>query len=131
MGIGVAVAAVALGASVVEKHFTLARADGGVDSTFSLEPSELRSLVSETKRAWQALGNVSYGPTKSEEKSIVFRRSIYVAEDIKEGDTFTADNLRIIRPGDGAPPSLLSQLIGKKSKKSFKKGQPLSLESLI
>ena len=131
MGIGVAVAAVALGASVVEKHFTLARADGGVDSTFSLEPSELRSLVSETKRAWQALGNVSYGPTKAEEKSLVFRRSIYVAEDIEEGDTFTSDNLRIVRPGDGAPPSLLSQLIGKTSKKAFKKGQPLTFESLI
>jgi pseudaminic acid synthase len=102
MGVGVAVAAVALGASVVEKHFTLARADGGVDSAFSLEPQELQSLVVETERAWQSLGKVSYGPTEAERKSLVFRRSVYVAKDIAEGEVFSNDNLRIVRPGDGA-----------------------------
>lgn len=102
MGVGVAVASVALGASVIEKHFTLARADGGVDSAFSLEPHELNSLVIETKRAWQSLGLVTYGPSKAEEKSCVFRRSIYICKDIAEGELFDETNIRIIRPGDGA-----------------------------
>ena len=105
MGVGVAVAAVALGASVVEKHFTLAREDGGVDSAFSLEPAELASLVSETERAWQALGQVRYGSTEAERKSLVFRRSIYVAEDIAVGELFTEQNIRIVRQGDGVTPS--------------------------
>ena len=131
MGVGVAVAAVALGASVVEKHFTLARADGGVDSAFSLEPAELDSLVSETVRAWQSLGQVRYGPTEAEQKSLVFRRSIYVAADIAAGDLFTEDNLRIVRPGHGAPPALLRDLIGKTARCSLKIGTPLSLDCLI
>ena len=96
----------ALGASVVEKHFTLSRAEGGVDSAFSLEPNELRSLVQETERAWQALGNICYGPTEAERKSLLFRRSIYVSSDISEGEAFSSSNLQIIRPGDGAPPHL-------------------------
>ena len=111
MGIGVAVASVALGASMIEKHFTLSRAEGGVDSAFSLEPHELKSLVVESERAWSALGHVRYGPSQAEQKSLVFRRSIYVAQDIAEGDVFTTENLRIVRPGDGAPPSLLSQIL--------------------
>ncbi|MDB4346473.1 pseudaminic acid synthase [bacterium] len=131
MGVGVAVASVALGASVIEKHFTLSRADGGVDSAFSLEPHELKSLVVESERAWQALGQVAYGPTDRERNSLVFRRSIYVSENIAEGEMFTCQNLRIVRPGDGAPPSLLSHLLGRRARRSFKKGSPLILDDLI
>src|SRR5690606_25677532 len=104
MGVGVAVAAVAHGATVIEKHFTLRRADGGVDSAFSLEPEELKSLVIETERAWQGLGSVFYGLTEAEKPSRAYRRSIYVAADIKAGDTFTPQNLRVVRPGKGLAP---------------------------
>jgi pseudaminic acid synthase len=131
MGVGASVAAVALGASVIEKHFTLARADGGVDSAFSLEPQELASLVVESERAWQALGQVRYGPTEAEQKSLVFRRSIYVAKDIAEGEVFTTENLRIVRPGDGAPPSLLAHLLGSPSRFTLKRGRPLSVNELL
>ena len=131
MGVGVAIASVALGSTVIEKHFTLSRADGGVDSAFSLEPHELENLVTETSRAWLSLGEVKYGPTLSEKKSLVFRRSIYVAQDIKAGEPFTAKNLRIVRPGYGAPPSMLGLLLGKIAKRSFSKGDPLSLDALI
>ena len=131
MGVGVAVASVALGASVVEKHFTLARADGGVDSAFSLEPSEFKSLVIETQRAWESLGQVRYGPSKAESKSMVFRRSIYVASDIFEGEVFNDSNLRIVRPGDGAPPWLLQKLIGCKARRDYKAGTPLYLKDLF
>ena len=131
MGVGVAVASVALGANVIEKHFTLSRADGGVDSAFSLEPSELKTLVIETERAWQSLGTVFYGPTEAESKSLVFRRSIYVAVDIKEGELFTATNLRVVRPGDGAPPMLLKQLLGRRARCSYSAGTPLSMDQLL
>jgi N-acetylneuraminate synthase len=131
MGVGVAIGAVALGASVVEKHFTLARADGGVDSAFSLEPAELSSLVIETKRAWQALGQVRYGPTEAEQKSLVFRRSIYAAADIAVGETFTTANLRIVRPGDGASPHLYPQLLGRVARRAYTRGTPLSLDQLL
>ena len=131
MGVGVALASVALGASVIEKHFTLSRADGGVDSAFSLEPDELNNLVVESKRAWQSLGSITYGPTESEEKSLIFRRSIYVSEDISAGEIFTKDNLRIVRPGYGLDPSFYSELLGKKSKSSYKRGQPLGFDNLI
>ena len=131
MGVGVSVASVALGASVIEKHFTLSRAEGGVDSAFSLEPNELDALVKESERAWQALGQVRYGPTETELKSLQFRRSIYVAADISEGDAFTTDNLKIVRPGNGASPQLLDTLLGKKARKSYAKGEPLSLDSLL
>jgi N-acetylneuraminate synthase len=131
MGVGVAVASVSLGATVIEKHFTLSRADGGVDSTFSMEPEELKLLVQESERAWQALGQVHYGPTKAEAKSLIFRRSIYVAADIAEGECFTEDNLRIVRPGNGAPPHLLQQLLGKLARKAFSRGEPLSLDKLL
>jgi N-acetylneuraminate synthase len=131
MGIGVAVAAVALGATVIEKHFTLSRAEGGVDSAFSLEPQELATLVQESVRAWQALGQVRYGPTEAERKSLVFRRSIYVAADIVAGQVFTAENLRIVRPGHGAPPHLLDQLLGRTARRSYCKGTPLSLDELF
>ena len=131
MGVGVAVASVALGATVVEKHFTLSRADGGVDSAFSLEPSELKSLVMETERAWQSLGEISYGATKAEKKSLVFRRSIYVAADIQEGELFTKTNLRIVRPGNGAPPWLLQHLLGRKARRNYHAGNPLDFDHFL
>jgi len=98
MGVGVSVAAVAHGATVVEKHFTLSRAEGGVDSAFSLEPAELQALVDETERAWQCLGRVSYGPIEAEKKSMVFRRSLLISQDVKAGEILTPSNLRIVRP---------------------------------
>lgn len=131
LGIGVSVASVALGACVIEKHFTLSRSDGGVDSSFSLEPHEFKSLVDETLVAWQSLGNVSYGPTADELKSVPFRRSIYISKDIAEGQLFDQSNLRIVRPGDGAPPYLYNQLLGKKARKNYIAGTPLSLDQLL
>ena len=131
MGIGVAVGAVALGATVVEKHFTLARADGGVDSAFSLEPHELASLVKETATAWQSLGRVYYGPTDDEKKSLAFRRSVYAAQDIREGEVFTIQNLRTVGPGYGAPPSFYKKLLGKHAKHAISKGDPLCMDSLL
>lgn len=125
MGIGGSVAAVALGASVIEKHFTLDREDGGVDSSFSLEPSEFTQLVVETERAWQSLGNVTYGPTKAEEAAVTRRRSIYIAQDIKAGEVLTKDNLRCIRPGHGLSPKHYESLIGKRVKCDVKKGMPM------
>jgi pseudaminic acid synthase len=130
MGIGVSIAAVALGASVIEKHFTLRRADGGVDSAFSLEPEELKALVVETERAFFALGKVQYGIQNIEEKSLFFKRSIYVAEDIKAGELFTEKNLRVIRPGDGLEPKYYFDLIGKTANKDYKKGTPFKLNYL-
>jgi pseudaminic acid synthase len=131
MGVGVAVAAVAIGATVIEKHFTLSRAEGGVDSAFSLEPHELAALVQESERAWQALGQVRYGPTEAERKSLVFRRSIYVAADISEGEVFTPENIRIVRPGHGASPALYRELLGRSARRSFRCGEPLNLEQLL
>jgi len=131
MGVGVAVAAVSYGATVVEKHFTLARADGGVDSAFSLEPDELKSLVTETKRAWQAQGRVQYSGTAAEEKSKQFRRSLYVANDIKSGEEFTADNVRSVRPSYGLPPKYYEDILGKKAASDLPKGKPLAFEDII
>ena len=126
MGIGVSVASVALGATVIEKHFTLARADGGVDSTFSLEPHELEQLVVETERAWQAIGTVRYGATDAERKSLQFRRSLYVVKDLATGDALTRDNVRAIRPGLGLAPKHIDQIIGRKVKGAVRRGTPLS-----
>ena len=117
--------AAALGATMIEKHFTLSRADGGVDSAFSMEPDEMRSLVTETKRAWQALGKVSYCPTEKEKKSLIFRRSLYIVQDMKKGDILTRENLRAIRPGLGLPPKYYDILLGKPVKKYVKIGTPL------
>jgi pseudaminic acid synthase len=131
MGVGVAVAAVAHGATVIEKHFTLDRADGGPDSSFSLEPAELASLVAETGRAWQALGKIAYGPTESEAKSLMFRRSIYVAEDMNAGDPFTASNLRILRPNKGLHPRYYELLLGKRAARNLTKGTPATWDLLL
>jgi N-acetylneuraminate synthase len=128
MGVGVAVAAVALGATVVEKHFTLSRADGGVDSSFSLEPDELRALVVETERAWQSLGKVTYGATDAEKTSVIYRRSLYVAEDLEAGDELTEKTLRAVRPGLGLAPKFLPTLLGKKVNRAVKRGTPMSWE---
>ena len=125
MGIGAAVAAVAFGATLVEKHFTLARADGGVDSAFSLEPAELSSLVVETERAWQALGQVSYGCSASEKASTIFRRSIYVVRDLKAGEVLSDQNLRCIRPGGGLPPKYLDKVIGRRVARDVRRGTAL------
>lgn len=130
MGVGVSVAAVAHGATVIEKHFTLRRADGGVDSAFSLEPEEMTSLVVETERAWQSLGAVRYGPTEAEKKSLVFRRSIYVSKDVAEGETLTPDNIRIVRPGTGLHPRHYEIVLGKKAKTNLSMGQPLTWQSI-
>jgi pseudaminic acid synthase len=130
MGIGVSVASVALGATVIEKHFTLNRADGGVDSSFSMEPAEMTSLVVESERAWQALGKVSYGPTEKEKKSLVFRRSLYIVEDVKAGEVLSPRNLRAIRPGCGLPPKYLSTLFGRSLTRDVKKGTAMSWDLL-
>lgn len=124
LGIGVSVASVALGASVIEKHFTLNRADGGVDSAFSLEPQEMKALVEESAQAWEALGNVHYGLTKGED--LKGRRSLYIAEDIKKGEPFTKNNVRAIRPGYGLETKYLDIVLGRPAKEDIKKGTPMS-----
>lgn len=130
MGCGVAVAAVALGAVMVEKHFTLRRADGGVDSSFSLEPSEFRQLREETERAWHGLGRVVYGGTAAEAKSRAFRRTLYIARDIAAGEALSPDNLRIVRPGFGLPPKFYDIVLGKRVNQSLAAGTPLSWDHL-
>lgn len=130
MGIGVAVASVAFGATFIEKHFTLCRADGGVDSAFSMEPEEMQQLVTETERAWQALGNIRYGATEAEKGSLVFRRSLYITQDMKAGDIFTPDNLKSIRPGLGLPPKYYNVLLNRKVRHNVKKGTPISWKLL-
>lgn len=130
MGVGVAVASVALGATVIEKHFTLSRADGGVDAVFSLEPDELKYLVEESERAWHALGTINYGPTEKEIKSLVFRRSMYVVKDMTEGEPFTLENLRAIRPGLGLPPYFYKIFIGKVVRHDIKKGTPVNWDMI-
>ena len=125
VGLGVAIAAVANGASIIEKHFTLRRADGGVDSDFSLEPEELSSLVVETERAWRSIGKVSYGPSEDEMKSLAFRRSIYITKDQKEGDLLTTENIRCIRPGLGLSPKYYEILLGRRLNQDVKKGMPM------
>jgi pseudaminic acid synthase len=126
--IGAAVASVALGATLIEKHFTLQRSDGGPDAAFSIEPQELKSLVAETERAWQSLGQVTYGVTNSEQKSLVFRRSLYIVRDMKAGELLSANHLRAIRPGYGLPPKFHDVLLGRKAKQAIKKGTPVRWE---
>ena len=126
MGVGVAVASIALGATVIEKHFTLCRADGGVDSAFSMEPEEMASLVVEVNRAWEAVGQVAYGPTQAEKKSLAYRRSLYITKDLSAGEKLTPDNLRAIRPGLGLAPKYIEIVLGKKVNQTVKRGTPLS-----
>lgn len=128
MGVGAPCAAVALGATVIEKHFTLARADGGVDSAFSLEPHELKLLVEETERAWQAIGAIRYGGSDDEKASLKFRRSIYISRDIKVGEQLTADNIRIVRPGFGLAPKYYELLIGRRVNTDLSRGTAMSWE---
>ena len=131
MGLGVSVASVALGATVIEKHFTLNRADGGVDSTFSMEPAEMAQLVQETERAWQAMGQISYGATEAEKKSLVFRRSLYIVKDLKTGDMLTAENVRAIRPGLGLATKYFDVVLGKPVNQDIKRGTALSWSLLV
>jgi pseudaminic acid synthase len=130
MGIGVPIAAVTLGATVIEKHFCLSRAEGGVDSAFSLEPDELSALVIETERAWQSLGFIQYDVQESEKKSLMFKRSIYVVNDIAQGEIFTEKNIRIIRPGDGIHPRYFENILGKVANQPLTKGTPFSLNMI-
>ena len=106
--------AISMGAVVIEKHFTIRRSDGGVDSAFSMEPEEMKQLVIETKRAWQSLGKVFYGPTELEKESKFYSRSLYIAKDMKKGDVLSEKNLRIVRPGLGFPPKYYDVLLGEK-----------------
>lgn len=126
MGVGVAIASIALGACVIEKHFTLDRSDGGVDSTFSIEPKELEILVESARSAKDAIGNISYGPVGAEKNSVQFRRSIYIVEDILCGQELTADNIRIIRPGYGLAPKHFDLMLGRKAKQDIKAGTALN-----
>lgn len=126
MGIGASIAAVALGATVIEKHFTLNRADGGVDSAFSIEPDELKNLVVESERAFLALGAITYGVSKAETKSLLYKRSIYAVEDIATGEVLDSTNIRVIRPGLGLEPKYLERVIGRKALINIAKGTPLS-----
>ena len=126
MGVGASIAAVAHGATVIERHFTLRRADGGVDSTFSLEPDEMQSLVVESARAWQSLGQVAYGPREAEKPSLAHRRSIYIAQDVKQGDVLTRENLRCVRPGLGLPPKFYEELLGRRVNRDARMGTPMS-----
>lgn len=131
MGVGVSVAAVTLGATVIEKHFTSSRQEGGVDAAFSMEPHELKMLVEETERAWLAIGDVKYGPTAAELKSCNDRRSLYIGKDMKAGDIFTKENLRDVRPGLGLPTKYYELLLGKTIKQDAKKGTPVSWEIVL
>jgi len=126
LGTGAAVGSVGLGACVIEKHVTLKRSDGGVDSAFSLEPSELAQLVTDTKIAWEALGHVQIGPTEEERASLVFRRSLYVCDDLEAGDVLTPRNLRAIRPGHGLAPKHLQDVMGRRVTRAVKRGTPMS-----
>ena len=128
MGLGVSLASVALGATFIEKHFTLSRADGGVDSAFSLEPEEMRALVEESGKAWEALGKVNYELTEKEKKSISFRRSLYFVRDLRAGELLAEGDFRAIRPGGGLPPKHYDQIIGKKIKRDVKAGTATTLD---
>jgi pseudaminic acid synthase len=130
MGIGVSVASVALGATLIEKHFTLSRADGGVDSGFSMEPDEMTCLVTETKRAWQALGKVSYELTGDEKKEIRYRRSLYAVKNIKAGELLTRENIKSIRPGLGLAPKFYEQILGRSALVDIKRGNPIDFKLL-
>ena len=130
LGVGVSVASVALGASIIEKHFTLNRAEGGVDSAFSMEPSEMALLVVETERAWEAIGKVSYGPTEAEKKSLKYRRTLYVVKNMKAGDIISKENIQAIRPGLGLQTKYLDVVLGKTVKQDLPRGSALTWDML-
>ncbi|HEY4532172.1 MAG TPA: N-acetylneuraminate synthase family protein, partial [Kurthia sp.] len=130
MGVGVSVGAVTLGATVIEKHFTTSRAEGGVDAAFSMEPAELKMLVEETERAWQSIGEVKYGPTAAECSSLEHRRSLYIKQDIQAGERLTEEHIQSIRPGYGLPPKYFDTLIGREVKQDVTKGTALTWELL-
>lgn len=128
LGIGAAIASIALGATVIEKHFTLARSDGGVDSAFSMEPKEFAQLVRECRTAYEALGDITYEPQPQEKNSFVFRRSLYVVKDVKKGERFTEENVRSIRPGLGLPPKYLDVVLGKIAARDIARGEAMAWE---
>jgi pseudaminic acid synthase len=130
MGIGAAIAAVAFGACIIEKHFTLRREDGGVDSAFSIEPEELKNLVAETETAFRSIGEIKYGIQEGEKNNLKFKRSLYVVKDMKAGEIFTPENLRVIRPGNGLPSKYFEKFLGKSVTKAIKAGTPLNWEIL-
>mgnify|MGYP006099009069 CR=1 FL=1 len=125
MGVGVAIAAAAIGASIIEKHFTLARSDGGVDSTFSLEPHELRQLVDETRNAHDAIGKISYLQENLESSFKKYRRSLFFIHDLPKGKIINEDDIKALRPGDGLPPKYKNSIIGRELKKTVSKGTPV------
>lgn len=126
-----AIASVVLGASVIEKHVTLSRNDGGPDDSFSLEPNELQSLCRDSKTAWSAIGKVNYERTESEKGNSKFRRSLYIVTDVKKGEVITNKNVRSIRPGFGLPPKYFDSVLGKEFSADYKAGTPLTFEKLI
>jgi N-acetylneuraminate synthase len=128
LGVGVSVASIALGARVIEKHFTLSRADGGVDSTFSLEPAELKSLVTEVERAFLALGRIQYGVQEAEKPSLKFKRSLYFCESIAAGTVITNDHVKALRPGNGIETKYLQLILGKKVNRDVQAGTPVQWE---
>lgn len=130
LGIGASVAAVALGATVIEKHLTLDRADGGVDADFSLDPSEFAALVRESRIAWQALGSARVGPKDIEREGLRFRRSLFVTRDVRAGEKVSADNVRSVRPADGMPPDSFADIEGREFRVDVKIGTPMSLDLL-
>jgi len=129
-GTAVAVAGVALGACVIEKHFTLARADGGPDAAFSLEPDEFSALTADCKAAWQALGRAQYDVLGSERANLQFRRSLYVNQDVPAGAIMTRANVRSVRPGNGLPPASLPEVLGKTARRALSRGEPLDWDML-
>ena len=131
LGIGVAIAAIALGATMIEKHFTLSRAEGGVDSAFSIEPKEMAQLVKESQAAFQALGKISYDIGEQEKKSLQGRRSLYIVQDMKKGEVLTPQNIRSIRPGFGISPKYYEEILGKRVNQDLKFGTPFKWNFLI
>lgn len=121
-----AIASVALGASIIEKHFTLDRNGGGPDDSFSLEPADLAALCHDARTVWNAMGSVNYGQKMSERANVKFRRSLYVVSDLAVGDVLTPANVRSIRPGSGIAPKFLDQVLGKRASRAIKRGTPLS-----
>ncbi|MDD5451005.1 MAG: pseudaminic acid synthase [Desulfovibrionales bacterium] len=131
LGIAVPVSAVALGACIVEKHFTLSRAVPGPDSAFSLEPHEFAAMVEAIRTSEKALGTVNYGASSEESRSLMFRRSLFVVQDMEAGEVFSAENVRSIRPGYGLPPKFLKEVLSHRASKDIKKGTPVDRSLMV